>query len=213
MENKYHNSKIYSIRNTVNSEIYIGSTTSSLSKRMVKHRCDAKQRPYISTFYTYMSENGIENFYIELVEEYKCENIEQLRKREGEITREIGTLNERIEGRTQEEHKEYRKVWKRNNRDKINEQRREQRKANPEKTKEDYLRWKEWKQTKVECECGKTYRKSDKSKHLKSKYHQDFLNNNISNVSQPEEEPKAGCAKHKRWGCHNPTETPTSSHI
>ena len=203
MENKYHNSKIYSIRNTLNNEIYIGSTTRSLCKRMVKHRCDAKQRPHISPFYTYMNENGIENFYIELVEEYKCENIEQLRKREGEITREIGTLNQRIEGKTQTEYKEYRKQWKQINRDKINEhneQRRERRKANPEKAREDYLRWKDWKQTKVECDCGGVYRKSDRSKHFKSKLHQNFiLNNNIENVFQQEAEPE--------------TEASPSSHI
>ena len=30
-----------------------------------------------------MNELGIDNFYIELVEELSCENIEQLRKREG----------------------------------------------------------------------------------------------------------------------------------
>ena len=44
MENKYHNSKIYAVKNVLNEKIYIGSTTIALSKRMVKHRCDAKQR-------------------------------------------------------------------------------------------------------------------------------------------------------------------------
>ena len=129
MENKYHNSKIYSIRNKLNSEIYIGSTTSSLSKRMVKHGCDAKQRPHLSPFFTYMNENGIENFYTELVE-HKCETVEQLRKREGELIREMATLNDRIAGRTKQE---YNKEWKRKNSDRLNEQRRERRKENPEK--------------------------------------------------------------------------------
>ena len=64
MNNKYHNSKIYAVKNNFNSEIYIGSATTPLCKRMVKHRCDAKQRPHLSKFYTYMNENGIESFYI-----------------------------------------------------------------------------------------------------------------------------------------------------
>ena len=48
-----------------------------------------------------MREIGKQRFYIELYEEYPCENIEQLRKREGEIIRELKpTLNKRIEDRT-----------------------------------------------------------------------------------------------------------------
>jgi hypothetical protein len=35
---------------------------------------------------------------------YPCENKEQLNKREGEISREIGTVNKTVTGRT---HKEY----------------------------------------------------------------------------------------------------------
>ena len=185
MDNKYHNSKKYSIRNTLNSEIYIGATTIGLSKRMVKHRCMAKTKPDASPFHKYMYDNGIENFFIELVEELKCENIEQLRKREGEMIREMGTLNNRVENRTRQE---YNKEWKRNNSDRLNAERRERRKENPEKAREDYLRWKDWKQTKVECDCGGVYRKSDKSKHFKSKLHQNFiLNNNIDYVFQQEE--------------------------
>ena len=184
MENKYHNSKIYAIKKNFNSEIYIGSTTTELCKRMVKHRCDAKQRPHLSKFYTYMNENGIENFYIELVEGYKCENIEQLRKREGEIIREKGTLNERIAGRKKAE---YGKEYQQNNKDKINQRRNERRKENPEKTLEDYKKWgalyrqrhperiKEWQKTKVECECGGKYTLSYKAEHLKSKKHKNYL--------------------------------------
>ena len=48
--------------------------------------------------------HGVENFYIDLVEEYPCENLEQLRKREGEFIRELGTLNHHIAGRTQQEY-------------------------------------------------------------------------------------------------------------
>ena len=88
MSNKYHNSKIYAIRNKLNNEVYVGSTSIELCKRMVKHRCMANKKPEASPLHTYMKENGIENFYIELIEEYKCENVEQLRKREGEIIRE-----------------------------------------------------------------------------------------------------------------------------
>ena len=211
MDNKYHKSKIYSIRNTLNDEIYIGSTSSDLCKRMVKHRCMAKQKPEASTFHTYMNENGIDNFYIELEEEYRCENVEQLRKREGEIIREKGTLNKQIAGRSKAE---YGKEYKQNNKDKINQRRNERRKENPEKTKEEYKRYgalyrerhperiKAWHKTKVECECGGKYTLSHKAQHLKSKKHQNFiLNNNIDNVWLQEEEQQQ--EKQQKQPAHN----------
>ena len=125
MSNKYHNSKMYVVKNNFNTEQYIGSTTTALGKRMIKQRCGANQSPYLSKFYSYMNENGIENFYIELIEEYKCENIEQLTKREGEFIEKQGTLNERKAGRTKAE---YGKEYKANNKDKINQRRNESRK-------------------------------------------------------------------------------------
>ena len=65
--------------------------------------------------YQKMREIGKRHFYIELYEEYPCENIEQLRKREGEIIRELRpSLNKRIEDRTIQE-------WKQDNKQKIQE--------------------------------------------------------------------------------------------
>ena len=197
MSNKYHNSKIYVVKNNFSIEKYIGSTTTALCKRMIKHRCDAKQRPHLSKFYTYMNENGIENFYIELLEEFKCENVEQLRKQEGKFVEEQGTLNEKKAGRSKTE---YQKEYSQNNRDKINQRRNELRKENPDKTKEEYKKWsalyrerhpekvKHWKSTKVECECGGCYTLSHKAEHIKSKKHQNFLNNNIENNVQVSQE-------------------------
>ena len=46
-----------------------------------------------------------DDWYIELHEDYPCERKEQLAKREGEIIRQIGTLNQIIAGRSIEEWK------------------------------------------------------------------------------------------------------------
>ena len=98
----YKNGKIYCTRNNINDDIYVGSTTQPLSKRMAKHRVDAKREIKMhSIFYSKVNELGIERFYIELLEDYPCESLKQLRKREGEFIREIGTLNHHIAGRTQ----------------------------------------------------------------------------------------------------------------
>ena len=52
------------------------------------------------TFYSKVNEIGIENFYIELIEDWPCESVEQLRKREGYYIRMMATLNHNIAGRT-----------------------------------------------------------------------------------------------------------------
>jgi hypothetical protein len=51
-----------------------------------------------------MNEYGVDNLYIELYEMYKC-NTKELVKREGEIIRQIGTLNKNIAGRTLKEYR------------------------------------------------------------------------------------------------------------
>ena len=174
----FQNGKIYKVVNNLNSEIYVGSTTMDLDKRMIKHKCDAKQRPHLSKFYTYMNDTGIDNFEIELIEDYPCETQEELRKREGKVIKAMATLNQRIAGRTPAEYnKEYRQTKK----DKINTRRNERRKETPEKTKADRKKdgalyrqrhtekIKEKASERIECECGGSYRRSDKSQHIQSK--------------------------------------------
>ena len=181
--NKYQSGKIYKITNTINSEVYVGSSTIDLEDRMIKHKNFAKKKPYASNLHKLMNELGVENFEIELVENCPCESQEELEKREGEIIKDIGTLNQKVVGRSDEEKKERRQEYDKNNRDKRNKQRNERRKANPEKTKNEYKKYgklyrekhpekiKEWKQTRVECECGGSYCLGDKSQHLQSKKH------------------------------------------
>ena len=98
----YANAKVYKILNSITKDVYVGSTVQPLSKRMVDHRSAANSEKCCKTpLYRKMLELGVEHFYIELIEEYPCENVAQLRKREGELTREIGTLNRYIAGRTE----------------------------------------------------------------------------------------------------------------
>ena len=111
MENIYENGKIYAVKNDITDDIYIGSTIVPLCKRMVKHRCDAKMRPNTTSLSRKMSEIGIEHFYIELVEDYPCKNKEHLNKREGELIRELATINKRVEQRTPTEIAEQRREF------------------------------------------------------------------------------------------------------
>jgi hypothetical protein len=147
-EERYKNGKIYTIRyRGDDSLIYVGSTCLPLYKRWYKHKSfifNEKSNKYNYYIYKTIREtNDFESWYIELYEEYECENKEQLLKREGEIIREIGTLNSKIAGRTEKEYRDDNKailsaktkIYYENNKDTVLKQQKE----NYEKNKETIL--------------------------------------------------------------------------
>ena len=79
--------------------------------------------------YQEVNKTNWDDWYIELFEDYPCENKEQLNRREGQIIREIGTLNKKIAGRTGTE-------YRRDNAEKKNEYSKQYNLANYEKIKE-----------------------------------------------------------------------------
>jgi hypothetical protein len=93
----YKTGKIYCIRSHLTDEVYIGSTTTPLSTRMVSHRTKFKNGIYVSS--AEILKHG--DAYIELIEEFPCDNKEQLNRREGQVIRSTANcVNKRIEGRT-----------------------------------------------------------------------------------------------------------------
>jgi len=112
----YQLGKLYTIRSLTSPEIYVGSTIAPLCKRMAQHRSKWKKGEALGKNKDIVKD--INEWYIELYENYPCDKVEELTAREGVIIREIGTLNKRIEGRTP---KEYRFE----NADKIKETRKE----------------------------------------------------------------------------------------
>jgi len=102
----YQNGRIYQILNHINDDIYVGSTTQSLSKRFSWHKGDStKEKKQNYKLYRAMKEIGSENFYIELIENYPCNTKEELIAREQYYIRERGTLNSLIPGRNLAEYK------------------------------------------------------------------------------------------------------------
>ena len=63
----YSNGEIYKILNDVDDEVYIGSTTQLLCKRMALHR-DRRHKLHMGELYRHMAAIGAEHFYIELIE-------------------------------------------------------------------------------------------------------------------------------------------------
>ncbi len=164
MSDKYKNGKIYTIRyKNDDSLIYVGSTIQPWFKRWYGHKCrvnNEKSKEYNFFLYQKMRKTNIEDWYIELYEEFSCENTEQLNKREGETIREIGTLNKVIPGRTQKEYIE-------DNKDKIKEYKKEYNKEwykkNSEKKKE-YLKEYQPKKKEKLNKYLKQYREDNKQK-------------------------------------------------
>ena len=143
----FDNAKVYCIRNFLNEEVYVGSTCQPLSKRMAKHKSSMNSTVKKGRkLYQEMTKLGADQFYIELLEEVKCENVEQLRAKECEYIRKIGTLNGLINGRTKEEltqtqeykdkKKEQDRNWYLNNKEYSNQQSREYRENHKEEIKE-----------------------------------------------------------------------------
>ncbi len=174
----YQDAKIYTIRNyTDNEMIYVGSTTETLSQRLAKHRFDCKVGKKVS-LYSHIVDNDWSNWYIELYEYYPCNNRTELDKKEGEVIRDIGTINKRIEGRTKKE-------WCKENPDKIKENNKKYRKNNKDKIKEYFKTYhednaeqiNEKKKEKVCCNiCGAFMRADSIYKHQKTKKCMSALN-------------------------------------
>ena len=152
----YINGKIYCIRNHINDKIYVGSTCQSLSKRMAYHRDDCMKSNRNTLIYNMMRDLGRDNFYIELIEGYPCENSNQLTRREGELMRELkASLNQVIAGRTRGEYKidNHDKIkqtkaisdkkYAENNQEKLKAYRKKYYNKNPEKFKEDAKKYAE----------------------------------------------------------------------
>ena len=120
------NGKVYCIRNSVDDDVYVGSTKSSLHKRMIQHKCDIKRLAH-SMLYQKMAQHGFDKFSIELLEEVSYDDKQELRNREGIYIKQLGTLNNQIAGKTQ---KERSNEWKEKNREHYLQLRRDNRAKN-----------------------------------------------------------------------------------
>jgi hypothetical protein len=168
----YSKSKIYTIRFNNSNEIYIGSTTQSLSQRIASHKKDKNCSLYQLINTTYNSDWN--NCYIELYENCACNNKEELLKKEGELIRLFKndenyiTINKAIPLRTKKEwckdNENKIKEWIKDNENKLNEYQKVYRLNNKDKSK-DY---------------HKEYRLNNKDK-IKEEKKEYYINNKLAN--------------------------------
>ena len=178
----YMDSKIYTIRCRIDETlIYVGSTTQKLTQRLAKHRSDCKMGRCYS-LYKYIVSDDWREWYIELVQNFPCNSKEELEKREGEVIREIGTINKRIAGRTKREYyednvenlKEKHKEYREGNAEKLKEYKKEHYENNKDKIKENSKKYYEMNAYIIK-EKIKIHRvvNADKIKETKKKYYED----------------------------------------
>jgi hypothetical protein len=190
----YDKGLIYTIRSHQTEDIYIGSTTQPLYKRIHQHKKNFKKWKNGKYGYTTSFELlKYDDVYIELLELFPCENKMELHKREGELQREMDCINKIVAGRTRKEWNhdnkdkinEQNKEWRQNNKEIINEYSKEYRQNNKHKKKEyneEYYNLNKDKlYQKYDCKCGGKYTHQHKSRHLKTKKHQEY----ILNVEKP----------------------------
>ena len=111
--NKYSKGKIYKLVNSVNDNIYVGSTILTLAQRKAAHKTDAKRalkRPVCKQ----LNDIGWTNVDIVLIENYPCSSMEELTARERKwIDKLKPMLNHKLPGRTQAQYEAYRNQIKR----------------------------------------------------------------------------------------------------
>ena len=172
----YSKSKIYKLYNNIDDEFYIGSTYMKLTKRIAKHRSASSQETFKNQkLYIKMNDIGKDKFFIELLEEYPCENIEQLRRKEGEYIKELRpTLNKNVPGRTRKEYDIDNKEHVQERTGIYTEQHRERIKERMQsyyQQEDNKARQLEWGRKIVKCECGMDIRRSSLARHQKRQVH------------------------------------------
>ena len=162
----YKNGKIYTIRSHQTDKIYIGSTTTLLSKRLSAHK--RHFRAYLDGKNHKVTSLEIIKYgdaYIELLEAYPCDNKMMLLKREGEcIRKEPNCVNRCIAGRTRKEYYD-------ENAEKIIAQQKEYQNKNADRVKEYHKEYYEQNADKLKAQQKLYYEQNaDKKKQYQNKY-------------------------------------------
>jgi len=180
----YKNGKIYRVVCSETDRQYIGSTCSTLVKRLYGHKLKhnrASCKDFIDPK-------------IFLIEDFPCDRKDQLLSRERFYMESMECVNMIRPIVTKEEKKQKIKEYREKNKEQLNQKYKEWCEKNAEKLKIQKKEWnennkdkikkiadkyrennKERRTQKFDCECGGTYSYTDKARHKKTKKHQAYL--------------------------------------
>ena len=164
----YQKGKIYKLWSPSKNLVYYGSTTETLSRRLSGHLCQYKKyNNKISTIYVNSFKIlECEDYKIELVEEYACNNRQQLCKKEGEYIKANECVNMQIAGRTKKE-------WEKENPNKVKEAKQKYCEENLDKVKEAKQKYRENNADKIK-ETNKKYNNANADK-INERRRQNYL--------------------------------------
>ena len=202
----YSKTHFYKIicRNTNIKNIYVGHTTDFKTRKECHKRVcnNSNDKNYNLPLYKFIRENdGWDNFDMVLIETVSMENSLEARKRERELIEELNaeinyikkpavSLEEAKQRKKEwtkenEDHvKEYKHNWQIENRERLSEIRKQQ---YQDRREEILAKCKKYYEENIEerrairnrlcqCSCGDTYTYANKSRHQRTKKHQDYMN-------------------------------------
>jgi hypothetical protein len=177
----YQKGKIYKLYSPSKNLVYYGSTIQSLSQRLGEHISHCKtynndnNKAYCSSYLII----DCEDYKIELLEEYPCNNKSQLNKKEGEYIKENECVNKVIAGRTDKEWRsdnkkdlaEAQKKWYQEHKEEQKKYKEEYNIKNADKVKE-YQ--KQYNQTEKRKESEKLRYQNEERKQYKRNYMKEY---------------------------------------
>ena len=180
MTTDYSNCVIYKLfcKDANISDIYIGSTV-NIRSRMSDHKgkCNnPNSNRYMIRVYQFIREHGgWDNWTMIALEEFRCNTKMEKEKMELKYVKELTpTLNIKIPANYQTgdiyDDKEYQRLWRGANKDKIKDDMKHWRKANKERVSIQ-------RRKKCECECGTIHSYHGRHEHKRTKKHQMYLLN------------------------------------
>lgn len=175
----YSDALVYKIKDLTTKKYYIGSTFHTLDCRLNRHIREFKRFKKGKTHY--MSSFEIlenDNYQIEMIEQYPCNNKKELDRREGEIIKDAKLngggqcVNKNIPGRTI---KEYYEKYYYDNLEKELARGKKYRENNFEKIKVRGKKYREDNNYYVDCECGRSVKKLWLTSHKQTQRHQRLM--------------------------------------
>ena len=169
----YSKGKIYKLVNNINDEIYVGSCTSSLGKRKYVHKSPNSNCTGVKDMYDNI---GWDQLDIVLIENYPCENSDELRRRERYWYDELKPSLNRVKPYAYVEdkravklkyfyaNKDKQKKYYEDNRQRVLDRCKEYRKKNDAKIKER-------EHEKATCECGAVVNRKVLPRHRRTVKH------------------------------------------
>ena len=176
LRNKLNEAKIYKITDNTNNNKYIGSTCKTLKNRLAVHKSHYKY--FLKGLCNNVKSFDIiknENYKIELLENCDIKTKKELLERERFYIENNNCLNKNIPGNLGKGCQQYQKDYRKSNKDNIKKYYNDNKDKLNNFHKEYKLNNKDKLQQKFICQCGGNYTYANKSIHIKSNKHQNYL--------------------------------------